>query len=126
MASSPTAPDDSPAAPDVGAQQEAIVSCLQAGGIRSTIEQPDGTYGETGVISVTFEYPAITVPDAVTLYLYPTPEAAAEGKAMIDANLLEGDTETQLYGNVVVDDFGTTLQEPEAQEQATVLTGCVQ
>lgn len=110
---------------DVQALVDELESCLNDGGIETKSEVADfATYGEAATIDLTFEYDAITVPGAVTLYVYESEEAAAKGKKEIDKNLLEGDTKTLLRGQVVVDDFGTTLQEPEAADQAEVVESC--
>ncbi|MDQ4144004.1 MAG: hypothetical protein M3198_09725 [Actinomycetota bacterium] len=124
----------SPPAEDPGAGTQArevsdlvseIEECLNSGGIETAVEQGElPTYDEKATISLTFVYPQIKVPDAVTLWVYESPEAAAKGKKEIDKDLLEGDTETLLRGQVVVDDFGNTLETPEAQEQASILDSC--
>ena len=123
-------PAESPVISPEGAQDVATLvseleSCLNAGGIETESEEGGiPVYDEKATVSLTFEYEAISVPDAVTLYVYDSEAAAAKAKKAIDADLLEGDTETILRGQVVVDDFGTTLQEPEAAEQAEVLDSC--
>ena len=102
-----------------------LEQCLNDGGIETEVEKPDlPIYGETATVSLTFEYEQLTVPDAVTLWIYDSPEAAARGKKEIDKDLLEGDTETLLSGQIVVDDFGNTLETPEAAEQGAVLDSC--
>jgi hypothetical protein len=102
-----------------------LETCLNEGGIETESEEPaPPLYGEAGTIELTFEYPQITVPDAVTLWIFDSTEAAAKGKREIDKDLLEGDTETILRGQVVVDDFGNTLDTPEAAEQGEILDSC--
>ena len=110
---------------DVATLVSELESCLNAGGIETETEEGGlPVYDEEATISLTFEYEAITVPDAVTLYIFKSEDAAAKAKRAIDADLLEGDTEALLKGQVVVHDFGTTLQEPEAAEQAEVVESC--
>ena len=116
---------DDGASGDVQALVAELESCLNDEGITTESEMADfASYGEKATIDLTFEYDAITVPGAVTLYVYDSEEAAAKGKKEIDKNLLEGDSEALLRGQVVVDDFGTTLQEPEAAEQAQIVESC--
>lgn len=114
---------------DTKAQAQEIISCLDQGGMEAK-DDSDGipVWGEKAVIAVTFEFESAnaTVPGAVELLLFATPEKAAKAKPQIDKNLLEGDTETQLFGNVVVDDFGTTMTEAEAEDQANIVVGCVE
>ena len=123
-------PAESPVLDDEGVQElvtlvSELESCLNAGGIETEVEEGGiPVYDEQATISLTFVYEAITVPDAVTLYIFESEQAAAKAKKAIDADLLEGDSETLLRGQVVVDDFGTTLQEPEAAEQAEVVESC--
>jgi hypothetical protein len=110
---------------DIPAVVAELEGCLNDGGIETESEEPaPPLYGEKATIGLTFEYPQITVPDAVTLWVYDSPEAAAKGKSEIDKDLLQGDTPTQLRGQVVVDDFGNTLETPEAAEQGEVLDSC--
>lgn len=111
---------------DVAALVEELESCLKDGGIETKTEMPPELpiWGEEAVIALTFEYDALTVPDAVTLYVFPSEDAAAKAKKQIDKDLLEGDSETLLRGQVVVDDFGTTLDAPEAADQAQVVESC--
>jgi hypothetical protein len=131
-ASAPVTPEESTPSDttevDVEAQAEEISACLEDGGMESEIESGGiSTWGEKATIGVTFKYESIaaTVPDAVSLLLFASPEKAAKVQPEIDENLLEGDTPTQLFGNVIVDDFGTTMEEPEAEEQANIVLGCV-
>lgn len=130
-ASVPVTPEESTPAGteiDVEAQAETIQACLADGGMESEIESGGiSTWGEKATIAVTFEYESIaaTVPDAVSLLLFASPEKAAKVQPEIDEDLLEGDTPTQLFDNVIVDDFGTTLEEPEAQDQADIVLACV-
>ena len=130
VASPAPSPAESPAigiedVQDVATLVSEIESCLNAGGIETETEEGGlAAYDEKATISLTFEYEAITVPDAVTLYIFESEEVAAKAKRAIDADLLEGDSETLLKGQVVVDDFGTTLQEPEAADQAEVVDSC--
>ena len=110
---------------DVDALVAELESCFAEAGIESETEVPDlATYDEEAVIDLTFEYGGLTVPGAVTIYVFATEEAAAKAKKAIDEDLLEGDSEALLRGQLVVDDFGTTLQEPEAAEQAEVVDSC--
>lgn len=102
-----------------------LESCLNDGGIETKSEISDlASYGEKATVDLTFEYGQLTVPGAVTLWVYESEEAAAKGKKEIDKDLLEGDTKTLLRGQVVVDDFGNTLEEPEAADQVEVLDSC--
>ena len=111
---------------DVSEVIAGLETCLNESGIETKVEKADlPIYGEKATVGLTFEYPQITVPDAVTLWIYDSEEAAAKGKKAIDENLLEGDTETLLRGQVVVDDFGNTLDTPEAEEQAAFLDSCM-
>ncbi len=124
-AESPT--EDAPAV-DVKAEADEIVSCLEDAGIESKFEKGDfPTYEEAGTIDVTFEYEdiGVTVPGAVTLLLHESKDAADKTLKQLNENLLEGDTKAELAGTVVVDDFGTTLDEPEAAEQAASLQSCL-
>lgn len=131
-AESPTeaaSPEETPTSGEEAADVDALIGeleqCLNDGGIETEVEESDlPVYGEAATIGLTFEYPQITVPDAVTLWIYESSDAAAKGKREIDKDLLQGDTETQLRGQVVVDDFGNTLETPEAAEQAAVLDSC--
>ncbi len=130
---SPT-PDTSPTGEeegsggDVEALAEGIIDCLDNEGIEAEFGASDfPTYEEKGEIGVTFEYEdiALIVPEAVTLWLHDSEEAAQKTQRGINENLLQGDTEAELVGTVVVDDFGTTLDEPEAAEQAEALQSCL-
>ena len=132
-AESPETPTESPSedtsgatgTTDVDALIAELEACLNEGGIETESEKADlPIYDEKATIDLTFKYPQITVPGAVTLWVYDSPEAAAKGKKAIDDNLLEGDTETLLSGQVVIDDFGNTLETPEAAEQAEILESC--
>ena len=122
---SPTDEATDGGAGDVDALVAELESCLNDGGIETESEKADlSTYGEQATIDLTFQYDAVTVPGAVTLWVYDSEEVAAKGKKEIDKDLLEGDSETLLRGQVVVDDFGTTLQEPEAAEQGEIVESC--
>ena len=123
----PTSPPaDDGAATDPAAQAQAIIDCLAGQGLEAELDDGIPTYDEEALISVTFVYEAITVPGAVEIYLYPSEEAAATAKQEIDANLLEGDSPTVQVDNAVVDDFGTTLQEPEAEDQGEAVFACLE
>ena len=117
------------AAAEVKAAADEIVSCLDEAGIKAKFEKAGDfpTYEEAGTIDVTFEYKdiGVVVPGAVTLYLHESEGAAKKTQRGINEDLLEGDTEAQVAGEIVVDDFGTTLDEPEAAEQAETLDTCL-
>ena len=128
----PSAPETSPSeeapAVDVKAEADEIVSCLADEGMEAKFEKGSfPTFEEAGTIAVTFEYEdlGLKVPDAVTLWLHDSEEAAQKTQKGINEDLLEGDTKAELVGTVVVDDFGTTLKEPEAAEQAASLQSCL-
>ena len=123
---SPSANETDAAATDVEALVDELETCFAEEGIETQTELPADLpiWGEQAVISLTFDYGALTVPDAVTIYVFDSEQAAADAKREIDEDLLEGDTETLLRGSVVVDDFGSTLEEPEAAEQAAVVESC--
>lgn len=121
--------DDGGATGATSIQAEQIVECLSGAGMEAEAEEVSlPVYGEEMSVSVTFEFESVgaTVPDAVEVLLFPDEETAAKAKTKIDENLLEGDTPTVLVGNAVLDDFGSTLTEPEAADQAETLTGCVE
>ena len=120
------APEGEPV--DVTVQAEAIQACLADGGMDSEIESGGlSTWGEKATLGITFKYESIgtTVPDAVSLLLFATAEKAAKVQPQIDEDLLAGDSPTQLFDNIILDDFGTTMQEPEAEAQADIVLNCV-